>query len=504
LKKLLNKINQSNIHANSISNVMLFFWNVLSVIIITPFVYKNIGKDNYGIWVYIMTILSYSNLLYLGLGSAIIKFIAEYVASKQILKLNKLLSTLFGIYLFLGFIALFFSIVIVIILPNILHTDKVSIYYAQIAILIIGLTFGFGFVMSTFSSIIVGMQRYVVVNCINLITSILYFFLALTIVPFLKNVIALAMLTSITTVLGMLIEFFYVKKEFPFIKVSIYDFDRTAVSSLFKFSLKSFFIQMSTQINNQLAVIIIGSRLGPGYVAQYSIPQRMALYIQDLQNAVCGAFFPKFTQLYSEKNYQKINQYWLQLCNISLTIALYFTGMFFVYGDILQKLWMGDSFIVYHSVIIILCMYILIQQPINTILLMSTNKHGKPAVFFLIESIFIIALSFLLLKKWGLSGVAFATLIPGIIVRLFILPFLIIKDFNISIRCYLINSNLVPIAGALVPLILLFLIRQKFSSPDLITIIIIGTIYSIITAISVLMVNKDVKNFLLQTLKKIF
>lgn len=498
MRNIFKTLQISTIQLNSISNVSIFFWNLITVIILTPLVYRSIGKVEYGLWVFIMTLLSYSSLLYLGFGSAIIRFIADYLAQNLITKINEMVSTLMAIYIGLGILTVLFSVVVSIILPFIMPIDSESIFAARLAIVILGITLGMGFPMSGFEGIIIGMQKYTVDNSINLLTSVLYFSFALILLPIYPSIITLAILTFFTTIINMGIKRGYILKKFNFIEIRFKNFNKSIVAPLFKFSIKSFFIQMSSQIIGQVGILIIGTTVGPSYVAQYSIPQRMVSYIHDLQYAMCNVFFPKFAQLFSEKQFEKINNYWLQISNISLTIGLCLVGMIFFYGDLIQCLWMGDTFSVNYLLTVTLGVFALIQQPINVILLTATDKHALPAAVFFIEALVNLVLSLIFVRLWGLQGIALAALIPAVVVRLFFIPLLVLKTFKISIKSFIVKSSIVPFLSLLVPFGFLIMCRNHNLGTTLKEFLIVGVCYTMISVISVILINKEIRSYFRQ------
>src|SRR4051812_3773189 len=74
---------------NTFFNVLGRFWSFFVTILLTPYILHILGERNYGIWAAFTVFIGSSNLLDLGLGSSILKFISEYYAQKDFEKINK-------------------------------------------------------------------------------------------------------------------------------------------------------------------------------------------------------------------------------------------------------------------------------------------------------------------------------------------------------------------------------------------------------------------------------
>ena len=79
---------------------------VVYALFITPVVVKALGQEQYGVWSFLNGLMGYSSLLYLGVGSALVKYIATYSASHDQASINRLTSVAVTIFAGLGGIAL--------------------------------------------------------------------------------------------------------------------------------------------------------------------------------------------------------------------------------------------------------------------------------------------------------------------------------------------------------------------------------------------------------------
>src|ERR1700730_10623869 len=77
---------------------VLWSWTVVAAslfvgFIITPFIIRRLGAEQYGIWGLIFSILDYFWFFDLGLNSAVCNFCARFIAVKDHEKINEVIST---------------------------------------------------------------------------------------------------------------------------------------------------------------------------------------------------------------------------------------------------------------------------------------------------------------------------------------------------------------------------------------------------------------------------
>src|SRR4029450_10202698 len=70
-------------------------------LLLLPFNVWHLGASAYGLWMLTASITSYFSVLDLGYSGALVKFVAQYRAKRDVQALNEVLSTMF--FVFVGF-----------------------------------------------------------------------------------------------------------------------------------------------------------------------------------------------------------------------------------------------------------------------------------------------------------------------------------------------------------------------------------------------------------------
>ena len=93
---------KKNINFNLVSTV----FSMLTLFILTPFIIKHLGAEEYGIYVILGTLIGFLGIMDLGLGGATIYYVANYYKKHDFNGLNSVFSATFWVYFILGVILL--------------------------------------------------------------------------------------------------------------------------------------------------------------------------------------------------------------------------------------------------------------------------------------------------------------------------------------------------------------------------------------------------------------
>src|SRR5688500_623498 len=88
------------------ANWVLTILTVLSSYVLMPFHIERLGREQYGTWLVIMSMMGYLGLLVLGAPLASVRFITQYLTEKNEPELRKAVGTFAGLYLMLGAVVL--------------------------------------------------------------------------------------------------------------------------------------------------------------------------------------------------------------------------------------------------------------------------------------------------------------------------------------------------------------------------------------------------------------
>ena len=88
---------------------------------LTPFLLRQLGASDYGLWILIGSIAAYGSLLDFGIATAVTKYVAQFHAEGRIEQARSLVATTLWLYIGLGLLAVLLSAILAPIIPSLLN-----------------------------------------------------------------------------------------------------------------------------------------------------------------------------------------------------------------------------------------------------------------------------------------------------------------------------------------------------------------------------------------------
>ena len=150
-----------------VSMVVFFF--------LTPFVMARLGVDDYGLWVLAFSLVGFLRLLDLGLGTGVVKFVADSDGRRDPEERNRILSSSIAVYLLIGALAAGLVALLAPVLPGALDIDAGQARKTETLLWLVALrVVVLGVPLSVFRGILFGKQRIAVLNAVQTLATLLY------------------------------------------------------------------------------------------------------------------------------------------------------------------------------------------------------------------------------------------------------------------------------------------------------------------------------------------
>jgi len=436
---------------NVFSNWAMMFVSMIIAFFMSPFLVHNLGKEQYGIWALVLSIISYSSFLDAGMRQSLARYIPKYYAVKDFLKLNQVLSSTNAVYAFTGTLVIFGTLIIAFFFADVFNVSEQLLPVLRITLILIGLNEAVRFFFITRSAL-GPFHRYDVGNAIDILGAIAN---ALVIVYFISKgyeLITLAIITIVTALTKFTIRSVYQKRLVPEVEYRIKYIDKQTIKELFEYGLVSFFIVISWLVIFSSDNIIIGIFRTATDVTYYSIALTLITYLRTLMWSIGVPLVPTVSHMEATTSkLGEINELHTKLSNYLYFFSTTICVGIILFGSNFIYLWMGPDFqktvTVLHLLIIPAAIYL--PQVMSNAILLGTGKH-RPLLYILIgEASSKIILSLVLIQFWGIYGVALGTAIPQTVVYLFIYPRVYHKITRASLSRFYLNSLKMVIAGVL-------------------------------------------------------
>jgi O-antigen/teichoic acid export membrane protein len=383
-------------------------------LMLLPFNIHHLGPAAYGLWMLTASMTTYFSVLDLGFGGSVVKFVAHYRAKRDARGLNEIASTLFVIFSVLGVVAYAVFVVVALNIGRFFALTPEQIATGRALTLIIGVYVSLGFPFSIFGGIINGFQRYDLNNLVGVCTSIVIALVNVVMLVAGFSLVQLVMVTTGLRIVSYLIYRLNAYAVFPALSLNPRLFLWSRVRELTGFSVYVSIIDWSNKLNYSIDAVIIGAYMGAAAVALWTVPQRLAEMLQRLTNQFNGVIFPVVVDSDAGKRPERLRMIFIQGTRLSLVTVIPLAAALFLLADPLIRSWVGPKFVdsIIVSQILIVVVAIRVGNATATTVLKGAGEHRLLAFTNAGAALANVALSLLWIRRFGLVGQAYGTLIP--------------------------------------------------------------------------------------------
>lgn len=448
---------------NVLSNWTGLIINICISFFLAPFVVHKLGNTYYGIWVIMMQFTGYLYLLDFGIRESIIRYVSKFEAVKNVRELNETISAGIVLYTLIGLLCLLFSLLLAWVFPYLFGIDNQDNFLARVVVIICGMTIAQALAFNVFIGIVMGLQRYDVLNgigvvlallrtaCIVLLLSLGYTLLAMALIQLLfalLNNIAIA-LYAVRTLRRKEIALSFVRSSWR---------DRVPIfKTLYNYSIHVVVNNLGQKVIFYTDALVIGLFVSASAVTFYAIAGNLIEYLRRLILLANSVLNPAISELESKAETGQIQELLIQGCKFSVLVALPICITYGVMGRSFIGLWMGSEYAQPSGdVLFILTLSTLMSLPQNTIsnVLYGTSNHHMIAKLRTYEAVANLALSLVLVRFFGIVGVALGTAVPQVVIMGILLPLMVARVIGFSLSRYCREVYLLPCAASLPYLVL--------------------------------------------------
>jgi O-antigen/teichoic acid export membrane protein len=458
----------SQIKKSALISYIGIIFSVIAGLLYTPWMVKQIGQSDYGLYALVSTFLTYF-IMDFGLGQAIARFLAKYRAEKQEEKVNKLLGITTKLYLWISLALTVVLLMVFVFIEQIfLELNPLEVEKFKTIYVIAGLFSLISFPFTPLNGILIAYERFVllkVCDILNKVGAIIFMVIALLLGYKLYAIVAI---NAVMALVIILIKLFYIHKTTS-IKIDFHYKNKELIKELLGFSVWMTVIGIAQRLLINLAPTLLGIYSGTTAIAIFSIGMLVESYVWTFASALNGLFLPKVAGLTSaSSNREEVLQLMIKVGRVQLfVIGLLYIG-FCTLGREFIILWMGNdfkgSFLI--AILLIFPGFFILTQEIASTLLYVENEIKYKAILYISSSVVSVILSLLLIPKYGALGAAIGIFIALMIFHVIGMNIVYYKIMKINIF-YFFKECFLKMAPALVITLLFgFLINYYFPAAN--------------------------------------
>ena len=420
------------------SNWILTLATIAVTYVLTPYVIDALGREGYGTWTLITSLTGYVSLLALGVPTATVRYLTQHTAEKDARQLNATIGSCAGLYLLLGVIAAVAGFAMLMLLQT-YHLPSNIASDANVAFGVMVVYVSAGFVGLLPEGIMFAHHDFVARNLVKLGGILLRLSLTVGLLAIDASLFSLALIQLACLAFDFSVSWLLIRRRYPGVRISVRDFDGAIVRRIFSFSLFVLLLNAGARLSFETDALVIGAFLGVGAIPFFAVANSLVIYLMDFIIAIAAVVSPMATRLKTQGEMDSLRELFLKWSKISLSLAIAAGLFLFVLGSRFIGWWIDPSFEQPSAAPLqILVAASLLFLPVRGVampVLIGIGKPKAPAIGFVAAGALNLALSLLLVRPFGLAGVALGTAIPNVLFAMFVLV-LACRELQISVAHY--------------------------------------------------------------------
>ena len=449
-------------------NSVIWSWGghfvfIIAGFLLPRFIDRNVGQDVLGVWDFSWSLVGYSGLVLLGVGSSVNRYVAMHLADNDIQGLNQSVSYVFCIQMIMGLIVLVLTLTAVWLVP-IFWSIRIGplVSDARWLVLFLGMSTSLSFAFGAFDGVLTGCHRWDLYNSINAGCHAVTVAAMLIALVLGFGIVSLGVLYFFEAVLRVLIRFFMVFRVCPVLRIRASHVRWPIALSMLRFGAKTYINEVSRTLLYQTNSILIVTFLGPAMLALYSRPMALIQHARAFSTKLAHTITPVASEFETKGNRSELSGLVLQMSRYNVAIALPPILFLCILGGPLLLLWMGKGY--RHDILVATLaaghLFTIANLPLQTALI-GMNAHGRPALATLFAAIVSVVLCYLSIGylKGGLTAAALSVCIPLILADGMFISFYSCRKLNVPFSRFVRKVWIKPVLCALPFTVCLVLVR---------------------------------------------
>lgn len=400
---------------------------VLTSFLLTPFFINELGSTHYGLWLLILSILGWFNVVDLGFPQAIQRQIVQALELNDKKRVNVIFSTGLVLFTVLGGFSVL-TLVGLTAVPAIFGVDGLDQITLVDILLVLSVKVLWGFMMNPFHGFFSGMLRFDIdanISSLNAIVKAIMVFLLLSDLNIWGAVVA----TLASDILTNAVKIYYAKRLFPDLSFSSKLASKKELVNLFAYSKHLVINGIANTIGTKSRPLIITQLFDLSSLALASIASNLIMHTLAFVSSITGVFSPLFNKKAARN--ENMEKLFNQTTRINLFSSTVLLSSLFIFGKVFILLWVGQEFeyavnLLYLAVISSL--FVTFGNSANTVLFAQAN-HKYISLITITSVVFGLTLGIALGLEFGLIGMAVGGLINSAIFNL-LAKIVLFKKYN--------------------------------------------------------------------------
>jgi len=444
-----------------------FAINAAVTLVLTPFVLHQLGAAKYGVWVLTSSVIGYYGLLDLGFRGGVTQFLTRYLAVHDYVKASECMSSAVSALSVIGAATVLLSGIMAYIAPHLFVIPPEIQADAFWCILIVGCTSALQFVLFPFAAVFTAKQRFDLANFVGILSRLATAALVFLALRRGYGLIGVSAATCGVNAVDYLVRWRIARHIEPNLKVSLGLARKERLREIASFGTWNFQISVSQYAEMHAQTLIISFLLPIAAAGHYSLATGLVFQIGALLGPIGQVIYPAAAAMHAKEEHGGLERLFRDGTRLVLlaTVSILFIASF--WAQDFYRLWIGEKYVSgvpFPSVATLLQILLVgtlagYTSNIAGQILLGMGRVRQLALALLGRTVLDVALMLVLIRPFGLIGVATASAVSATVTNVAVIPLIFRKITRFQAGRLLLEACLRPLAVAGALAILLSLIR---------------------------------------------
>jgi O-antigen/teichoic acid export membrane protein len=470
-----------NIAANTTGTVV----NMVSGLVVMPYLIRTLGSGTYGLWILIGTLTGYFGVLDLGISAALGRLIAAHRARGAHENVNVLMSTACALLLVVCVVVCLATCAVLVVFPHLFNVPAERLWDVRFSIILVGLNLALTFPASVFAGFLWSRERFDLQNAVDVPALTLRTVLSLTAVSALMPLTSLGVITFAVNTLGNLARMVLCFRLDPNLRIARQFVVRDRIREIFAIGGWMSVISWSRTLIPQVAPTLIGARLGNTAVTTFTVGRQLVTYSNIFANSATQVMAPRAIVAFATGSVNSQTQLLLEGGRFACALTLFFGGGLLCLGMPFIHWWQhGTQDAAYVPLLILLAGESLpMSQWLTYSVLLGANRQRLLACLALVEGALTLVLVVALVRSLGIIGVCIGSAIAAFLTRGLFQWVYGCRLIGVSLATYVRRVFLPVSMLALLPVAALFAATAWLAPATFAAIVLLGALYAVLYAL---------------------
>jgi O-antigen/teichoic acid export membrane protein len=391
-----------------LSYINIVLTNIIGLLL-TPYIVRNLGNSEYGLYLLIGSIITYISVMDLGLNNSVIRYVSLYKAEDNPEKEKKLISTLFLVYLIICVSVLIIGTIIYCyfdkVFSNSLTSNEIELGKKMFIVLLFNLILSLP--GGIFSALCNAYQMFVFPRFLQIIKYVLRAFLVYLVLFMDGGALSLVIIDSVLNLLVIGITIFYTIYHLNIRYELSFKIDKIFLLEILSYTIWGFLAIIAFQLQWNIGQTVLGINFDTSTVAVFGVGVILGGYYGAFAGVINTLLLPKATKLFSEnKNGYEYTSEMIKVARINLILLLLILGGFILFGKLFILLWLNESYLQAWeiSLSIMIVMTLPLVQAFGNSILEAHLKNRFRAIFYISTLSVASFFSYYLSINYGIYG----------------------------------------------------------------------------------------------------